>query len=270
MVETRFDGEQYAKASTHQKLWGSQLIAELALRGDERILDLGCGDGVLTAALAERVPRGEVVGIDAAPSMLDKARKTFGHVENLRFERMAMEDLDFHDEFDVVFSNAAMHWVHDHARLLAAIRRALRPGGLVRLNFGGEGNCATLNRVLQDAMAESRFAPFFADFVWPWFMPGVEAYRETMAAAGFAESRVWSENADRFFPDAEVMIRWIDQPCLVPFLPCLPEADRPAFRDAVIENMIAACRQEDGRCFETFTRLNVLARSNATNQKEPK
>ena len=76
----------------------------------------------------------------------------------------------------------------------------------------------------------------------------------------FREARVWDENADRFFPDAEAMVRWIEQPSLVPFLPHVSEPDRQSFRDAVVELMIATCRQDDGRCFETFRRVNLLAR----------
>jgi len=74
------------------------------------------------------------------------------------------------------------------------------------------------------------------------------------------ELRVYGEKADRLFPDAETMIRWIDQPCLVPFLPCVAPSDRKAFRAEVIKRMVQATRQPDGRCFELFRRVHVFFR----------
>ena len=252
-----FDGRKYEKASAHQREWGSKLIAELGLQGTESVLDLGCGDGTLTAQLAELVPQGEVMGIDASQGMIDAALPKTRN--NLRFLRMDISELDFRERFDLVFSNAALHWVKDHDRLLRNVRCALRSGGRLRCNFAGEGNCLSFFSVVREAMAQEEFRPFFASFEWPWYMPDVALYKHLAMSSGLQDVRVWGENADRFFPDAEAMIRWIDQPSLVPFMPCLPERDRAAFRDFVIERMIERTRQHDGRCFETFRRINVSA-----------
>jgi len=100
-----FNGRKYEKASEHQKEWGARLIAELNLQGMERVLDLGCGNGTLTARIADLVPGGEVIGIDASHGMIDAAfSKTCG---NLRFILMDIDDLDFAGQYDVVYSNAA-------------------------------------------------------------------------------------------------------------------------------------------------------------------
>ncbi|MEA3225659.1 MAG: methyltransferase domain-containing protein, partial [Planctomycetota bacterium] len=115
-----FDGEKYKRASGQQKAWGKTLISELELRGDERIVDLGCGDGALTAELAALVPDGSILGIDASESMIETARK--GHAEaNLQFELLDISAIDFDSEFDVVFSNATLHWIKDHTELLANV-----------------------------------------------------------------------------------------------------------------------------------------------------
>jgi trans-aconitate methyltransferase len=251
-----FDGEKYRQASTHQKEWGMKLIAELSLTGRERILDLGCGDGALTAQLAARVPKGFVVGIDSAPSMI--AAATHQARPNLKFELLDMRQLDYDEKFDVVFSNSALHWVKDHHNLLYRVLRALKPGGFARFNFPADGNCATFNRTVQQVMALPRYAPGFRTFEWPWYMPTPDDYRLLASQFPCRELRVYGENADRFFPDAETMIRWIDQPCLVPFLPCVTPPDREAFRAEVIERMIQATRQPDGRCFELFSRVHMF------------
>ena len=250
-----FDGEKYEKASAHQKEWGTKLIAELDLRGTERILDLGCGDGALTARIADLVPHGEVVGIDASRGMIEAARSK--ERKNLRFLLMDINELNYVEQFDVVFSNATLHWIKDHRRLLRNVGRALLKGGRLRFNFAGDGNCSHFFSVIRQAMSAEEFAADFAGFDWPWYMPSVEEYPALMEASGMDKGRVWGENADRYFPDAAEMIRWIDQPSLVPFLAHLPDGAKLRFREYV--RMIELTRQADGRCFETFRRINVSA-----------
>jgi trans-aconitate methyltransferase len=252
-----FDGKKYAAASAHQKEWGTKLIAELGLQGSERILDLGCGDGALTVQIADLVPHGEVVGIDASRGMIAAAQSK--ERKNLRFLLLDINELDYAEQFDVVFSNATLHWIKDHRRLLRNVRHALRKGGRLRFNFAGEGNCSHFFSVVRKAIRAEEFAVHFAGFDWPWYMPSVEEYSALIEASGLEQGRVWGENADRYFPDAEEMVKWIDQPSLVPFLPHVPESRRAAFREYVIKRMIEETRQDDGRCFETFRRINVSA-----------
>ena len=93
-----------------------------------------------------------------------------------------------------------------------------------------------------------------------WSLIQLEEYSALMDASGMAQRRVWGENADRYFPGREAMIQWIDQPSLVPFLAHIPDGAKPRFREYVIGRMIDETRQDDGRCFETFRRINVSAR----------
>ena len=102
-----FDGDRYKAASKHQREWGQQIIAQLDLAGNERVLDLGSGDGALTKLLASRVPQGSVLGIDASDGMIAAAMKLEG--VNLLFERRNINEMDFTEEFDVIFSNATLH-----------------------------------------------------------------------------------------------------------------------------------------------------------------
>ena len=252
-----FDGKKYEQASSHQKEWGSKLIAELELKGNERVLDLGCGDGVLSAHIAELLPDGKVVGIDASQGMIDVALPKAK--DNLRFVLMDIGDLDFSNEFDVVFSNATLHWVKDHRKLLRNVGRALRPCGRARFNFAGEGNCVSFLKVILEAIADERFREYFTDFDWPWYTPSVDEYTELCKSSGLRSVRVWGQNADRYFPDKEAMIRWVDQPSLVPLLSHLPEDRRVPFRNYVVERMIEETLRDDGTCFETFRRINLAA-----------
>ena len=108
-----FDGEKYQKASSHQKQWGTQLISEFNFKGAEHILDLGCGDGALTAKLADQVPHGSVTGIDASRGMINTAFKNH-QSHNLRFELADINSISYQNNFDIIISNAALHWVRDH------------------------------------------------------------------------------------------------------------------------------------------------------------
>jgi trans-aconitate methyltransferase len=254
-----FDAEKYKKASAHQKEWGKKLISELNLAGNERILDLGCGDGGITAQLAELVPDGLVTGIDASQSMIDLAEKTH-KAKNLRFILMDINELDFENEFDIVISNATLHWIKEHNKLLWNVYKALKADGTVRFNFAADGNCSTFFKVVRKIMAERQYAVYFNHFDWPWYMPTIEEYEKLLEMYSFREAKVWGENADIYFPNKEAMIGWVDQPSLVPFLKHIDGPGKSAFRDAVVERMVEETIQDDGRCFETFRRINVLAK----------
>jgi trans-aconitate 2-methyltransferase len=252
-----FNGEAYKKSSAHQKEWGNKIIAEFQFAGNEHILDLGCGDGVLTAQLAELVPGGFVLGVDSSPSMIEAAREL--RKNNLEFKMQDIDSLDYREEFDLVFSNATLHWVKEHNRLLENCFRCLKKEGRVRFNFAGEGNCSHFFKAVRLAMALPHYSRYFKSFEWPWYMPSVTEYESMVKQSQFREAKVWGEIADRFFLEKSAMIKWIDQPSLVPFLESLPAAEKQGFRDYVVDRMLEMTLQPDGRCFETFRRINLSA-----------
>lgn len=260
METFEFNGEKYKKASKHQKEWGNKLISQLQLKGNETILDLGCGDGVLTKELASLVPDGKVIGIDASEGMLEAA-KTY-HSGNLSFVKMDINDMSFPNEFDVIFSNAALQWVKDHKKLLKNSYTALKPCGIILWNFAGDGNCSNFFEVVKGKMMDERYKNYFTGFEWPWYMPSKNEYEQLVENFKFSKVDIFEENADRFFSDTDEMIRWIDQPSLVPFMKYIPVESKEAFRNEVIKEMIKKTKQSDqsdGRCFETFRRIKVSA-----------
>lgn len=252
-----FDGEKYKKASKHQKEWGTRLISELQWKGNETVLDLGCGDGVLTAELAKLVPDGRVLGIDSSEGMIRTAEQYAGG--NLQFRRMDIREMDFRDSFDVLFSNAALHWIKDHKSLLKKAYCACKPGGVILWNFAADGNCATFFAVVRQKMSAKKYSSYFKHFDWPWYMPDKTDYEALIRQAGFSKFQIREENADRYFADAAEMIKWIDQPSLVPFLGLLPEDRKAEFREEVIRAMLDKAICPDGRCFEYFRRIQVMA-----------
>ena len=103
------------------------------------------------------------------------------------------------------------------------------------------------------------FSSYFKRFSWPWYMPSIDEYSQLVKKSELKDEKVWGENADRFFPDTETLIGWIDQPSIVPFLSCVSDTRKVDFRSFVIEKMIEETRQDGGRCFETFRRINLFA-----------
>ncbi|MGD0817479.1 MAG: methyltransferase domain-containing protein [Methanomassiliicoccales archaeon] len=257
MSAYEFDPKKYQRSSSHQKDWGNRLIDELQLNGDEIILDLGCGEGTLTARLAALVPKGGVVGMDSSIPMIQAAKGL--ETANLKFLCRDIDELDFHQGFDVIFSNAALHWVRDHERLLQNVHEALKLGGVARFNFAGDGNCSNFFAVVREQMSSPKYSRYFEEFLWPWYMPTVDAYEDVVRSAGFFDFRVWGEIADRSFSATE-LIGWIEQPTLVPLLEQIASDDKQAFRDDVVALMLQRTKRDDGNYFETFRRINLLAR----------
>lgn len=148
MSAFEFDGEKYQKASKHQQEWGNSLVSELTLNGNEAILDLGCGDGRITEQLALLVPDGKVVGIDASIGMIKTAMQRAS--DNLSFIQLDINSLDYQNTFDVIFSNAALHWIKDHKKLLANSYSTLRDNGILLWDFAGNGNCSNFFAVVRE------------------------------------------------------------------------------------------------------------------------
>jgi trans-aconitate methyltransferase len=251
------DGTKYRDASSHQREWGQKLISSLKLHGSESILDLGCGDGILTKMLSENVPNGNTIGIDASESMINAAKEF--ETNRLTFIKMNIDEIKFTDEFDLIFSNATLHWIKNHSKLLSNCYAALKLNGSIRFNFAGDGNCSNFFSVVKEVMSLDKYRQYFINFDWPWYMPSLREYQQLIDQFEFKNLVIWAENADRHFTNSEEMIKWIEQPSLVPFLAQLDKENKVFFRNDVVDKMIVKTMQIDGTCFETFRRINIHA-----------
>src|SRR3954470_19723852 len=145
MSEIRsWDGAAYDRLSTPMEEMGRAVMDRCELRGDETVLDAGCGSGRLTERLIDRVPDGRVIGVDVSASMIDAARKRLGADADLRVADLVGLDLGG-ETVDVVFSTATFHWIADHDALFASLRAVLRPGGRLVAQCGGAGNIASVH-----------------------------------------------------------------------------------------------------------------------------
>ncbi len=257
----RWDPQDYHASSAPQQAWAEELIGKLGLQGAERVLDLGCGDGKVTAAIARRVPRGSVVGIDSSPEMIAFARTSFpgDQYGNLRFAVMDMRELAFDGEFDVVYSSAALHWVREQERVLAGIRRALRPSGRALLQMGGRGNAAHILAVLDHMVAEPAWREYFVNFPFPYTFPDTAEYRTLLGNTALHPRRVDIIPKEMVHRTREDCAAWIRTTWL-PYLERLPEGLRERFIDEVIGHYIRLHPPDSDGCIRVeMRRLEVDA-----------
>lgn len=258
----QWDAADYARHSQAQQQWARELLGKLALTGNERVLDIGCGDGKVTAEIARLVPSGSVLGVDASPEMISfaiAAHATVGGASNLSFAQADARSLPFIDEFDVIFSNATLHWVIDHRPVLAGIARSLRPGGRILLQMGGKGNAASVAKVVSRVCAQPEWAGFFRSFSSAWGFYGPDEYRVWLAVAGLSARRVELIPRTMRQPGRDGLLSWLRTTWL-PFTQRVPDELHEKFlsqcADAYLQDHPLAT---DGTVCVEMARLEVEA-----------
>jgi trans-aconitate 2-methyltransferase len=186
-----WDADTYHRVADAQESWGREVLERLPLRGDETVLDAGCGSGRVTLLLAERLPSGRVIAVDGAPSMVARARETLGSRATVLHADLL--ELDLGEQVEAVFSTAVFHHIHDHDRLFGRIRGALRHGGHLVAQCGGEGNVARF-RAQVDVVAErGPYTRYLRDMAPPWYYASPQETEQRLRASGFGELRCWLE-----------------------------------------------------------------------------
>ena len=256
-----WDAEDYRQSSSQQKKWGRELLLKLHLAGDERVLDIGCGDGKLTAELAGRLPRGFVLGIDSSEEMIGFAREAFPpeRYPNLAWEVRDARDLDYEDRFDVVFSNAVLHWIRDHLPVLEGIERSMKPGGVALLQMGGKGNAAEVVKVMARVMGREEWSGYFKDFTTTYGFYGPEEYTGWLIQVGLTPKRVEFVFKDMVHKGREGLAAWIRTTWL-PFTQRIPEDLRARFIYEIVDGYIMRYPADaDGLVHVEAIRLEVEA-----------
>jgi len=235
----RWDAADYHRHSAAQQAWARELLPKLALTGEEYLLDIGCGDGKVTAEIAEWLPRGTVVGVDSSSEMIRFARATFPpeRYPRLTFEVADARRLGYEDEFDVVFSNATLHWVVDHRPVLAGIARALVPGGRALLQMAGRGNASAVVAIMDELIAEADWRPHFEGFGFPYGFHAPDDYRTWAKAAGLGVTRAELIPKDMAQAGAEGLAGWLRTTWL-PYLERVAPERRGALVAAVVSRYV--------------------------------
>lgn len=256
-----WDAEDYARNSSNQFEWAKELVPKLNLKGDETLLDIGCGDGKVTALLASYLPHGRVVGIDSSDEMIALARKTFPHCHNpnLTFMKMDARDLTFREQFDVAFSNASLHWIIDHQAVLAGVNESLDRNGRLLFQMAGKGNAQDIIAVLEELISEEDCKPYFKNFTFPYGFYGPEEYTKWLRECGFKPERIELIPKDMKLMGKEGLVGWIRTTWL-PFTERVPQSLRDTFISEIADRYAAAYPfDESDNVHIKITRLEVQA-----------
>jgi trans-aconitate 2-methyltransferase len=252
---TEWDAVGYARRSGLQGAMADEVFALLDLKGSERVLDIGCGDGRITAEIAARVPRGSVVGVDRSHDMISFASRHFRPEvrPNVRFEVADAGSLPFREEFDLVVSFNALHWLPEQDTALRSIRAAMRFDGLAQLRLVPAGERKSLEDVLEDTRLSSRWVRYFLEFHDPYLHLTPEQYGAAAERNGLhvrrihAEAKAWDfKSRSAFFDFGSVtFVEWTR---------FLPESEKPAFVSDVLDRYrsVAADGPDEENTFKFY------------------
>ncbi|MDQ3675341.1 MAG: methyltransferase domain-containing protein, partial [Actinomycetota bacterium] len=245
-----WDADVYHRVSAPQVAWASALLDRLALRGDELVLDAGCGSGRVTRMLLDRLPHGRVIAVDASPDMIARARAELDERADVRTADLAELRLAPGEQVDAVFSNAVFHWVPDHDALFASLAAALRPGGRLVTQCGGEGNLAAVHAAALQAARDAGLAERFEGWAGPWNFASPEQTERRLRDAGFEDVCCWLEP----WPiEPDEPRAYLQAVCLGPFVQRLHGEEQQRFLDAVLARL-------GERPSLDHVRLNIVAR----------
>lgn len=248
----------YHRVSEPQVAWGRRVLARLELRGDETVIDAGCGSGRLTAELLDRLPQGRVIAVDASPAMLEvAARELARYGDRVELLRSDLLELDLDSVADVVVSTATFHWVLDHPALFARLLRALRPGGLLHAQCGGRHNIDRIRSRAHTLLDSPEFRPYMATFTAPWEYADPETTAERLRRAGFVEVETSSEDALTVLDGEAEYREFLATVIMRPYLAELPEQ---GLRDLLLDAMCAAAARDDPPWSLDYVRLNLRGR----------
>jgi trans-aconitate 2-methyltransferase len=254
-----WNSSEYHRLSQPQVSWGKKVLARLTLRGDELLLDAGCGTGRLTAELLEALPRGKVVALDISQNLLRSARE---HLQPQFGERVPLvaadlQELPFDGVFDGVVSTAAFHWVLDHDRLFRGLHRALRPGGWLQAQCGGGPNIAHLRERMRALAVSPQYVPFLAGYPEPWLYQDAEGAAATLQRAGFVDVHTSLESAPTAMGDHTRFTEFVSTVIVRTYLERIPEA---GLRRQYVAQLADQAAADDPPFVLDYWRLNLSAR----------
>jgi len=258
LSETDWNAVAYDDLSDPMFEWGTAVLKTIALKGDERVLDAGCGSGRLTEELVLRLPQGQLVALDFSPKMLEQAKqrlaKFAGRVE---FVHGSLQDFELADKVDGIFSNAVFHWVPDHAAMFRSLHGALKPGGWLVAQFGGVGNLARTYQRAHDVAAQTEFREYLEGVEDGPHFEDAASTRERMESASFEVSEVKLHTVVPRFERKERYEAFLQTVVMRQKADKLPEALRQRF----LEQLSRRTWQEEGAYSLDYVRLTVRAKA---------
>lgn len=234
----RWNAEHYRKHSATQFEGALAILNNCHFKGNEVVLDIGCGDGRVTAEIATHAPNGTVLGIDASADMIQACKQTFGQVKNLAFQCVSAEDFVTDNKFDLVVSFNAFHWIQDQEKVLKNIYQMLKPGGVFVLWTSG-GNAVAIDEVF----CREHWQKEFVSTEETWHGKNTQDYKNILLQCGFEDIKAETIQASRFFDNTEAFVNH----CMawVPYATGLSHDKALEFSSELADNVRSKMKIED-------------------------
>ena len=251
---TEWDAASYEELADPMTRWGAKFLEFVELRGDEAVVDAGCGTGRVTELLLERLPEGTVLAVDFSEKMVAAAAERFAGDGRVRVERQDLLELDAGEPADLIFSTATFHWILDHDHLFRQLSKNLKSGGLLATQCGGTGNVARMLTMVEEVMEEKRFQEAFDGWSDEKYFADPETTKARLEKAGFEKTEIWLHEEPTEFDSVEKLARYLKTVILRQHVAVLPEDEQDDFVREVAERM-----SEEGSLIVDYVRLNMLA-----------
>ncbi len=254
-----WDAAEYEKLSAPQTRWGAGVLGRLDLRGDEAVIDAGCGTGRVTELLLQKLPEGSVLAVDRSMAMVEAAGRRFAGDPRVRVEHRDLLDLEVEERVDLIFSTATFHWIKDHDRLFRRLAGVLKPNGRLVAQCGGEGNISRATKAVGEVIRQERFRGYFGGWQDDKYYADPRSTVRRLQAAGFEEVETWLHDEVAAFDSVDDLARFLGVVVLGGHLERLPEEESAPFVAEVAEKVAAV----DGTPALDYVRLNISARRSA-------
>lgn len=244
---TEWNASGYSRIAQLQEKMAAQALGLLKLKGTERILDVGCGNGKVTAQIAARLAGGSIVGIDPSTDMIAFASSQFPSAThpNLSFKVADARSLPFRDEFDLVVSFNALHWIPDQDAALSSIHRTMKPNSTAQLRLVRAGKRKSLETVIEETRSSPRWASFYQDFHDPYLHWTLEQYATAAERNHFRVQDVRTEDQAWDFTSREAFIAF-GMVTFVEWTKRLPENQKLAFVIDVLDRYRVVAAEKPG------------------------
>ncbi|MCH9634055.1 MAG: Trans-aconitate 2-methyltransferase [Chlamydiae bacterium] len=255
----KWNAKEYNSNSSIQLEASKKILRQLSFNGSEDILDIGCGDGKITALISSYIPKGEILGIDMSSEMIDFSKKNFisSNYKNVSFLQQDASLITFHNKFDIIFSSFALHWIKDFLPFMARVNNALKKDGKIAFTIP-LGISEPLEQATNEALLDPNWAHFFDNYYNPWDLTD-DDYRKMIVSADFEIISFETVFQVKFFESRTALEAYIIQ--WYPYINYVDENQKEEFFTQIINRYleIEPC-DPYGEVYFEFPRIDVIAR----------
>ena len=257
-----WDATTYDRISDAQESWGHEIIEYRKWKGNEIVLDAGCGSGRLTKILSIKVPQGKVIAVDSDLAMIRLAKENLAKFSNIEFIKMDISQLELAEKVDVVFSNAVLHWILNHKKVFECFWQILKPDGQLLIQCGGHRNLVKTLSIINKVSRSKEFYNYFCnnkgDDIWrqTWYFAKKEDTERILQEIDFENIQVFLEDKEAKFHNKEEYFLFLKTIVLLPYLKYLPnDMLKDKFAKSVIQEIETNAKELQWKL--DFVRLNI-------------